>query len=155
MVGNLSALDNCHTFLFWHLTIVTHLTICFFLADKCLLWRKIVEGKQVRDQKLNLSSTMGSFSTWNSFQNIISFVSSPKERAADPFPNYLKDKNYLSNKINWRWKLSDQKNYLKDKNHLTKKISERQKLSEKKHAGCSFYYWIYWIKEETFTLGML
>ena len=50
---------------------------------------KIVQWKQIRDQKLNLGSTMGSFSTPNSLSQHHFLCFSAKRGRADPFPNYL------------------------------------------------------------------
>ena len=62
-----------------------------FPADKkpSSLWRKILQWKQIRDQKLNLGSTMGSFSTPNSLSQHHFLCFSAKRGRADPFPNYL------------------------------------------------------------------
>ena len=62
-----------------------------FPADKkpSSLWRKILQWKQIRDQKLNLGSTMGSFSTPNSLSQHHFLCFSAKRGRTDPFPNYL------------------------------------------------------------------
>ena len=61
------------------------------LSDPRWGWfqEKIVQWKQIRDQKLNLGSTMGSFSTPNSLSQHHFLCFSAKRGRADPFPNYL------------------------------------------------------------------
>ena len=67
------------------------LIILKHLSDPRWGWfqEKIVQWKQIRDQKLNLGSTMGSFSTPNSLSQHHFLCFSAKRGRADPFPNYL------------------------------------------------------------------
>ena len=127
------ALDNCNTF---------DNLLFFFQTKVCS------EGKLSKENKSGIKNSIWA-QQWDLFPLGTLFKTS--------FPLFLRQKRERLTHfpIIWKTKIIYPTKLTEGENYLTKKMIWKTKIIWKKHAGCSFYYWIYWIKEETFTLGML